>query len=208
MSGPTLAWSLTLLVLGSQIPSHGGLDHPDRCVTLGEEGVPYDCEEERNVTMRILLSHEGNFEECSGDCEQLFVVWCEDYWSGGHQTRHAILHYEASGSDSLIALDQVEQAHGGVKFRVQRELNCDLDPLDLGNSLDCDDLDCSPGCCREISHFITVGSRKEVLVDEIENLGTLPCFVLQRNPFMDGEAQHGETPPNIGVHPPGGGQSR
>jgi hypothetical protein len=153
------------------------------CVTNSD--VPYDCDEERAVVMRILYPGIDAFEPFSSRTEQVFIVWCEDYWSGEHQTSYALLTYHPSTADEQITPDELARTAGRGTFLVRRSLNCDRDPIDGWRSLDCDNWDCDPECCWEIAPFVDPATGVERPVDSLKDLGTLPCFVLLNNPLID-----------------------
>ncbi len=163
----------------------GEIRTPNSCVTIGTRARVYDCDEQRPVAMRILFPRIDAFDEFTSGRAQVFIVWCEDYWSGEYQTSYALLSFEPSRADEQLTPDQLARATNQGTFIVERDGHCDGDPVKSNTGTFCDDWDCYPDCCQEITCFVDPSTGVEVRVDVLKDLGTLPCFVLPHNPFLD-----------------------
>jgi hypothetical protein len=181
------AAALMLLIPAASVGVSSEPSPPVSCSTILLDGRLMDCVEERDVDMQFIMVLGGNSrEECQAEprsCDQEFIVFCENYWSDEYQTSHAILKVEATTPESRIAMDEISGAGGFATLHVRRDYHCDSTPFEGGFGTDCDEWNCFPECCRIFSHYKYVSDGAEVLLEDLEEFGALPCFVLDQTTF-------------------------
>jgi hypothetical protein len=137
--------------------------------------------------MEFLMVVEQEPARCledSRNCGQDFIVRCDDYWSSAHETAFAIVIYRPKTLEERLTADERPGAGQAVGLRVRRVTECDTSPYEDGSfGSDCDDWDCFPQCCRIFSPFEDAYDGREILLDELEPFGSLPCFKLEHDPF-------------------------
>jgi len=126
-----------------------------QCPRLLADGSVLDCEEERNVRMEFLMVAQSESARCAEDsrnCGQDFIVRCDDYWSAQHVTEFAFVVYRPKTQQERLTTDKLPGPGQVSDLRVRRDFHCDAYPYENGgSSLDCDDWNCLPECCRAFS---------------------------------------------------------
>lgn len=183
--GSSAAAALMLWIPSAPVGSPPEASPPVSCSTILLDGRLMDCVEERDVDMQFVMYLTGNSrEECQAEprsCDQEFIVFCENYWSDEHRTSHAVLKVEATTPESRIAMDEIVSAGGFATLHVRRDYHCDTTPFeDGGFSTDCEEWNCFPECCRILSSYKYVSDGVDVLLEDLEEFGELPCFVLEQ----------------------------
>ena len=163
------------------------------CPRVLPDGSLLDCEGDREVTMEFLLVSQNDTSRCRDHpsaCGQTFIVRCDDYWSDQHATDYAILRFEASSLADRLSEDQLHPRGQAIALTVRRDTRCDETPFDGGFGSECESWDCdAEECCRFISFFEKLHDGTEVLLDDLEHFGSLPCFRLVSGPFPSGRRE-------------------
>jgi hypothetical protein len=149
-------------------------------------GSLVDCDEERDVAMEFLMVAESDPGDCrSGraSCGQSFIVRCDDYWSEQHETEYAIVKYDAGRLEDRLTAEQLPGSGQARRLRIHRDHLCDDTPFESGFWSDCVSWDCAPDCCRFYSPFKRLEDGSDVLLQDLERFGGLPCLRLVMVPL-------------------------
>jgi hypothetical protein len=179
--------SLLLLIAASSVagaPLDLSAVPTQACSAILEDGSLLDCEDEQSVTMELLMVLSDDPLACEQDsrnCPQTFIVRCDDFWSHQHGTEHAILINEAAAPHERLTQEQLPGRGLPVTLRVRRDIHCDQTPYEGGWGSDCVAWDCLPECCRIFSGFVDFNDGSEVLLEDLERFGSLPCLRLEHD---------------------------
>jgi hypothetical protein len=183
----TTITAVIIVLLSQQGPTLLPNPKEEVCPRVLRDGSLLDCEGDREVTMEFLMVSQNDASGCRDSpstCGQTFIVRCDDYWSHQHGTDYAILQFEASSLDQRLTEEQLPPRGQAIALEVRRDFRCDETPYEGGFGSDCESWDCDdPECCRFISSFESLHDGTEVLLDDLEHFGSLPCLRLAHNPF-------------------------
>jgi len=132
--------ALATIFLGAAVgwvPAPKSEFQSDRCsgeVDAGWSQRSIDCEEARQVRVRVLLAEDPEPGECDNGCDQKFLVQCEDYWSVQHQTDFAIVYYRVPAWDQRVPFTALPRTFEATTVLLHRGMDCsDRSPAeDLG----------------------------------------------------------------------------
>lgn len=127
----------------------------------------------------VLSDEPSACKQDSRKCPQMFIVRGDDFWSHQHGTEYAILINNAATPHERLTRERLPGRGLPVTLRVRRDIHCDQRPYEGGWGSDCAAWDCFPECCRIFSGFVDFNDKSEVLLEDLEHFGSLPCLKLE-----------------------------